>query len=182
MRTFIAIKLPDEAVSNLIKMQNQLEPFARRGSFTPEENLHVTLKFLGDVSVDTVQRVMRSMDKLGGYLAPQMSFQQVSTLRAADVVVAKLKSQPQLFEMEKLLTYEMDRLGITAERRIYTPHVTLMRHYAFDLPFTEVAKSVKVFNKPFIADEICLFETQFNDRAPVSYNEMYCIKLPHNAV
>ncbi|HPG92107.1 MAG TPA: RNA 2',3'-cyclic phosphodiesterase [Clostridia bacterium] len=177
MRTFIAFKLPEETLNNLVKIQNSLKQTAERGSFTPKENMHLTVRFLGEVSIDKIQKITKIMEKLSVFPAIEMSLQQVSTLRAADVVVAKLKSQPHLFEIEKLLTEETDKLGIAAERRLYTPHITLMRRYRFALPFSEIVKTVTIYNKPFIVDEISLFETQFNDNSPVSYNELYSVKL-----
>jgi len=177
MRTFIAFKLPEQTLDNLKKMQDSLKQHAERGNYTPKENMHLTVRFLGEISIDTAQKVMKMMESLSRFPAVEMSLQQVSTLRAADVVIAKLKSQPHLFDIEKLITEETYKLGISGERRMYTPHITLIRRYRFKLPFTEVVKNVTVYNKPFIADEITLFETQFNDGAPVSYNELYSVKL-----
>ena len=48
MRLFIAINLSDEMRSALIDAQNDMYESGVRGNFSPEENLHVTLAFIGE--------------------------------------------------------------------------------------------------------------------------------------
>ena len=73
MRLFTAIELPDEARSHLARLvgywrehldddlipQLGIEP--NRVSWVPDDNLHVTLKFLGDVSDQTVPTVCAAL-------------------------------------------------------------------------------------------------------------------------
>ena len=49
MRLFIAIRLSDDMRHALIRAQNELYDRGVRGRFTAEENLHLTLAFLGEV-------------------------------------------------------------------------------------------------------------------------------------
>ena len=48
MRLFIAIKLNDEMVEALTGLQGDLQFIGMRGRYTPEENLHLTLAFIGE--------------------------------------------------------------------------------------------------------------------------------------
>ena len=48
MRLFIAIRLSDAIRDSLIQMQNALYDRGVRGNYTPEENLHLTLAFIGE--------------------------------------------------------------------------------------------------------------------------------------
>ena len=48
MRLFIAVKLSDAMKDSLITMQNTLHDRGVRGNYTTEENLHLTLAFIGE--------------------------------------------------------------------------------------------------------------------------------------
>ena len=48
MRLFIAINLSDEMKNSLISAQNTMYDRGIRGNFTSEENMHLTLAFIGE--------------------------------------------------------------------------------------------------------------------------------------
>jgi len=58
IRCFIGIKFPNEIVEEVKKVQRELEKKNLfYGKFTEPENLHLTLKFLGEISEDEVRKV-----------------------------------------------------------------------------------------------------------------------------
>jgi len=48
MRLFIAINFPDEIKATIAKIRDGLKEKAFRGNFSSDENLHLTLVFLGE--------------------------------------------------------------------------------------------------------------------------------------
>ena len=48
MRLFIAINLSQEMRESLIDLQNDWYDSGVRGNYSPEENLHLTLAFIGE--------------------------------------------------------------------------------------------------------------------------------------
>ncbi len=63
-RCFIALDLPKEMISELKKIQEELrKQNLFIGKFTEENNMHLTLKFLGSIQNDTVTKVK---DRLNG--------------------------------------------------------------------------------------------------------------------
>ncbi|MEK6886360.1 MAG: RNA 2',3'-cyclic phosphodiesterase [Nanoarchaeota archaeon] len=63
-RCFIALDLPKEIIDELKKIQNELnKQNLFIGKFTEEENVHLTLKFLGSVQKDTITKIK---DRLKG--------------------------------------------------------------------------------------------------------------------
>ena len=50
IRAFVAILLPDEIRASIVDTQRRLESFRTHVCLTKEENLHITLKFLGEIS------------------------------------------------------------------------------------------------------------------------------------
>ena len=53
MRTFIAIDLPENIREEIRKIQEKLPEF--KGKLTEKENLHLTLKFLGEVDEEKIR-------------------------------------------------------------------------------------------------------------------------------
>lgn len=177
MRLFLAFKLPQTAVSYLEKIQAQLKPYTKKGSFVPPNNFHLTLKFLGEVYPDKLYSLYGLLDDVKEYACPTFSIQQISTLRAADIVCAKLKYDEGAAKIEKHMTDMLEKVGFTVEKRAYVPHVTLMRRYAFDLPFSEIVKNITVYNKPFCCDEIKLYSSLLSNGSAPLYSELYSVKL-----
>ena len=82
LRTFIAVELDDEARRQLKTLQMALQPLVPPSlvRWVAPENVHITLKFLGDTQPDQVAAVTSALDGIGPTLAP---FQ--VTLAAADL-------------------------------------------------------------------------------------------------
>ena len=55
MRCFIALDLPVEIIKEIKKIQKELPEFI--GKKTESENLHLTLKFLGEVSEEKIKEI-----------------------------------------------------------------------------------------------------------------------------
>lgn len=172
MRIFVALKLPQKTRDNMKRSADQFAQFAKSGNFVPKENYHVTLHFLGEVAPSDLIYVQSAMDKIADMPAPRMSALQFTALRGSDVVVAKFRKSERLSLLHEKLANELEQSGFTVEHRAYRPHVTLIRKPAFTLPFSEVTKNVDVYNMPFFAEEVVLYESVF-EKGGVRYNELY---------
>ena len=177
MRVFVAIELPDKTKDNVMRSIDQLKSFAVRGNFVKRENLHLTLHFLGEVAERDLIYVQSAMDGIRDLPAPQIALHQFVILRGSDVVCARIRQQ------NNALTLLHDRLGelleahrFDVEHRSYRPHVTIVRKHAFSLPFSEVTKNVDVYNKPFAATEVVLYQSILHSDAPI-YKELYRVSL-----
>ncbi|MBU2522744.1 MAG: RNA 2',3'-cyclic phosphodiesterase [Nanoarchaeota archaeon] len=60
-RCFIAIAFPEEIKKEIIKIQKQLPEF--KGKLTEKENLHLTLKFFGEISDEKLIEVKKTLKK-----------------------------------------------------------------------------------------------------------------------
>ena len=65
LRIFVGIKIPEKAILETLKIQAQLEKKRLfQGNWTRQENLHLTLKFLGEISACQLQDVRESLDSI----------------------------------------------------------------------------------------------------------------------
>ncbi len=62
MRTFISIDIPEEFYEEIRKIQDLLPEF--RGKKTEPENLHLTLKFLGEINDEKVEEVRKKLREI----------------------------------------------------------------------------------------------------------------------
>ena len=176
MRVFVALDLPQKTKDNLARSASQFAEYAKGGNFVPKQNYHLTLHFLGNVDVSDLIYVQSAMDGIRNLPAPELSISQFAMLRASDVVCARLKQNADLTALHDVLGEKLEQNGFEVEHRAYRPHVTLIRKKNFTLPFSEVTKSVSVYNMPFDACDVVLYESVFGNDG-VTYRELYKVQL-----
>ncbi len=57
IRTFIAFELPEKTVSSIRKVQEGLKDFKFKVRWVKPENIHLTLKFLGNIHVSEIENI-----------------------------------------------------------------------------------------------------------------------------
>ena len=61
-RIFIAIDIPEKIKDEIVKIQKQIPSF--NGKLTEYENLHLTLKFLGEIDEPTIEEIRKKLREL----------------------------------------------------------------------------------------------------------------------
>ena len=64
MRAFIAIHFPKEVQMALYQRVQDLKKASIRGHFTRDENMHLTLAFLGEIASERVEEVIKIMNQV----------------------------------------------------------------------------------------------------------------------
>ena len=124
MRVFVVIDLPETARSELMDMQ---DAFAA-GRPVPEDNLHLTLCFLGDQRDEAVEEAHFALSRIR---APVFDLQIVGAgsfgQHSQQVIYADVERCPQLLELEKTVTRSLRSIGLDFQKRRFRPHVTIAR-------------------------------------------------------
>ena len=122
MRLFIAVCFDDNMLDSLAEIQDDLRRCGVKGSYTPRENLHMTLAFIGEYddpeqAVEVMQKVqLRSFSvKLSGYRPFR------------DMFFAEFEENESLKEYVKRLRKALLDEEISFDRKKFMPHVTLIR-------------------------------------------------------
>ena len=168
--------LPQKTKDNLERSASEFKTLSCGGNFVPKDNYHLTLHFLGEVAPSDLTFIQSAMDGVKDLPAPELAVSQFTVLRASDVVCAKLRQSKDLTTLHDELGARLEQHGFEVEHRAYRPHVTLIRKKSFTLPFSEVTKSVHVYNMPFVATDLTLFESVFTPSG-VTYREIYKVVL-----
>jgi 2'-5' RNA ligase len=101
-------------------------------SWTPEENLHVTLKFLGEVPPDGVDRIARLLDASSRGIDPfDMAVEGAGafpSLRAPRVLWVGVREPLELVgKLHENIESALSGAGFPREGRPFHPHVTIGR-------------------------------------------------------
>ncbi len=129
MRLFIAINLTGDMKNALVGAQTEMFERGIRGNFTKEENLHLTLAFIGefnapDAVLDALQTVEFrpfeiTLDSLGCF---------------GDLWWAGLKGSQALEAVASRVRRALAEGGVPFDRKRFSPHITLLRKARGEMP------------------------------------------------
>jgi RNA 2',3'-cyclic 3'-phosphodiesterase len=129
LRLFTGIGLSREVVDNLEEMLRALRPLANL-NWTPPENLHITLKFIGawpEGRVGELTAALRGVDAPTAFDIEIRGAALFPNPRRARFIFAGAHSGPELRELHRRIEAALAPLGCEPEDRAFTPHLTLGR-------------------------------------------------------
>jgi len=129
MRLFVALDLEASIRERIALFLRGVEGFAPDVRWAKAESLHVTLKFVGEQSVEALQRIQQALAAFAAEPVP-LAFRGYSffpSTTAPRVFWAGIESSPALPALAKLVDSALSVLGIPAEAHAFTPHLTLAR-------------------------------------------------------
>lgn len=131
LRCFIAIEIPETIKKSVADIIDNLKKSGSDVKWVPEENIHITLQFLGETEESLIPDIKGALYKI---LAPYSSFY----IKIADVGCFPSGKRPRviwvgmegpqaLIDLYKDISSEMVKFGYQKEERGFTPHVTIGR-------------------------------------------------------
>jgi 2'-5' RNA ligase len=132
MRAFIAIEIPEGVKEGLARAQDRLKSAGVDASWSRSEGIHLTLKFLGEVSEELVPEIMQALAlELGGTERFRLVPDGVGTFpnpaSARVVWVGITGDVARLVALQDAVEKAMVGMGMERDDRSYTPHLTLGR-------------------------------------------------------
>lgn len=122
MRLFIAIGLSKEMKNALLDAQKQLRLGGVRGNYTPEENLHLTVAFIGDYP--DPEQVMDVLETVS-FTPFELSLQGFGNF--GNLWWAGLEDSPALQAVVRRIRRALADHQIPFDRKNFRPHITLIR-------------------------------------------------------
>ncbi len=161
MRLFIAINLNDDFKSTLTSMQDDLRSQHVGGNYTPTDNLHITLAFIGEYpDPDDV------MDALADIDFEPFDITMDGFGNFGDLFWAGFAKSEALSSLVKKIRHALADAGIPYDRKKFTPHITLLRKARYN-KFPEL-KTRKTSMK---VTSVSLMRSDFGKNG-VSYTEV----------
>ena len=167
IRAFIAIDLSREVRDALRSLQEDLKKTRADVRWVKPEAIHLTLKFLGNITEDTVGKVAGGMGAAARearactiHIRGLGAFP--STARPRIVWVGVREDTGALRDLQGRIEHEMERIGVHRETRSFRPHLTLGRFTSSrgrDQIVPRLEEGADRVMGSFIADEIVLFKS-----------------------
>ncbi len=167
-RVFICLPVSDEVVKEIAGIQEKLgKKLQFIGKATELENLHLTLKFLGEISADTLEKVK---ERLNG-----INFTEIK-LKLGHVGAFSYKNQPRIVwikvlgdaaRMQRLVDNALADLFPKEER--FMSHMTIARiKYVKDIKYAkEYIKGLRLSPIAWTSDKILLNESMLKPDGPI---------------
>ncbi len=188
VRSFIAIELPQEIKAELTAMEENLK--ARRHPFVKwvdPESIHLTLKFLGSVALDTIPQIVEAMTRIAQPASPfPLQVRGAGAFpnwQRPQVIWVGIGGEiGRLAALQKELEAALSPLGFPPESRAFSPHLTLGRLRDRVSPedrrrFGQWAESVKFEVSPsFEVDALRLMKSQLTPGGPI-YSGLSSVQL-----
>jgi len=133
IRAFIAIDLPPDVQDCLEQVSEQLKTELGEKSvrWVPVANIHLTLKFLGDVSVNNLD-VLKEIIGAEAALQKPMEFSigrigAYPKSRRPRVIWVGVEAPPELITLQRGIEARTAKVGYPQDTRKFSPHLTLGR-------------------------------------------------------
>lgn len=133
IRAFIAINISPEIKQRLEMISRDLQRSLQGVPirWVPVENIHLTLKFLGDVSESNLDILKEMLEAEAARHSPfDISAGELGafpSIRRPRVIWVNVQAPPDLEAIQRGVDYETARLGYDREARPFSPHLTLGR-------------------------------------------------------
>jgi len=132
IRLFVALPVPEALISWLEDVQNSLKKKGVRASWSSLKTLHLTLKFMGDTPLETLDSIIKAVQETATVNKPfKIRASRVGLFfygKQARVIWAGVESENELLE-ELYLDLEsyLVKAGIPRSKKRFSPHLTLAR-------------------------------------------------------
>lgn len=122
MRLFIAVQLSDEIKGALLACMRDLKRQGIKGNYVPEQNLHLTLAFIGDY--ENTAKVRKAIESVP---EPHFRLKLSKSGNFGNILWAGVEESEQLDTYVTELKAALEDFEIPFDKKKFVPHITLVR-------------------------------------------------------
>lgn len=173
-RSFVAIESNEEIRNSLLGIQKSLEMTGADLKLVEPENIHLTLRFLGNVSenrIELVKEKIRKLEKVDSFelqvrglgVFPRPSFIRV-------IWAGVSQGEEETLNLRKQLNEKLAEIDFESEDKDFTPHFTIARMKsgrAKDEVLTQVKENSEKNFGSVKVDEIKLKKSELTSEGPI---------------
>ena len=171
-RLFVGIKIENQPELELLvtELQDKLKNNAI--NWVPVKNFHITLKFLGEVSSDSIMSISSHLLNLNNtpdhiilkYNKPGF----FGSLSSPRVIWFDFKPNSELSILQSTIDNSLAEVGFDLEKKSYSPHLTLARIKKLkeEKIFRDLMNNNKIYNETIDIHEFHLFQSNLKKEGP----------------
>ena len=175
IRTFIAIEIPGNIISKIRELQKNLKVYGFKIRWVRPENIHLTLKFLGNIEAGDVDKINNAISNtVAGVVPISLAAKGIGVfpgIRRPRVLWIGLTGQLEpLMSLQKKLDENLRAIGFPKEKRPFKGHLTLGRiKTKIDARrFGDALMASRNFeSETFTADRIILYKSELKPSGAV---------------
>lgn len=166
-RTFISIGFPDEVIKEITRIQSVLESKKFTGKIIEPENLHLTLKFLGEIDDEMLSKVKKALStiKFPKFEASLTGAGTFSYRKSPRIVWVHVKGKG--FDLQKSIDNVLRNFFPKEDR--FMSHLTIARvkHVSDKEAFKDYVKNLGVKQIKFPVESFNLMSSELNPLGPI---------------
>ena len=175
IRAFIALELPEEIIAFIRKIQEGLRSYGFKARWVRPENIHLTLKFLGDINSEEIKKagdaIISAASENASMSLSAKGIGFFPGVKRSQVIWTGIAGQTrELADLQKTLDGKLDTVGFPKEKRPFKGHLTIAR-IKRKIDARRLVDAMKEFakfeSKTFIADEVVLFKSELKPSGAV---------------
>ena len=131
MRLFVALHIPDDVSETVALLIRELKALDNEWKWPRTENLHITLKFLGETPPEKLKSVCDSLRSVSSEWPIQIAFRGLgffSNERRPRVLWIGMDAPPALSKLAADIEDALAGVGAPREERAFAPHLTVARN------------------------------------------------------
>jgi len=186
MRTFIAIELSQQIRDTLAQIQSHLKYAGVDVKWVEKDNIHLTLKFLGEVSEEKIKKIKSILDNIGKTVKSfEISLKDIGAFPKIDyprvIWVGLDKGAKESGELAEKINDSLSKIGFQKETRDFAAHLTIGRVRS---PKNKEALREKIVSisprstvhGPQLISFVALFQSTLTPKGPI-YTKLHEAKL-----
>jgi 2'-5' RNA ligase len=184
MRAFIAIELSPEVKESLARIQSHLKYSGADVKWIEKESIHLTLKFLGDITEEKRKEIELILDETGRSTKPfEISIKDIGAFPNINyprvIWVGLDKGAVESKTLAEKISEELLKISFQKEPRPFAPHLTIGRVRS---PKNKEALKEKIgtcqmpISKPQLISSVLLFESKLSSKGP-TYTKLHEVEL-----
>jgi 2'-5' RNA ligase len=149
-----------------LELTDSLRPAAETLRWSRPEGLHITLKFIGEISESQLSEVERRLTRMPAVPAFTISVRGSGFFPSAKrprIIWLGVEAGEELSHLARAIDAELGRMDIPAEARAYRPHLTLARAEGTE-PLNKLQDQLNRLGRidlgTFTADEYFIYQSQ----------------------
>ena len=132
MRTFIAIEISETIRNALVQIQSHLKYSGADVKWVEKDNIHLTLKFLGEISEEKTEKIKTILDSIAKEAKPfEMTVKEIGAFPKIEYPRVIWVSLDKGRDESKILAEKIDealsKIGFQKETRPFASHLTIGR-------------------------------------------------------
>ena len=131
MRTFVALPIPAKVLQQIINATVEMRTTIKDGvRWTPPENLHLTLRFLGESNLEQLEKLQDQLGQLQELPAFNLNFTKYGVFPAwkrPSALWLGINKSSDLENLAKTVDTMAINVGYRSNKKPFRPHITLAR-------------------------------------------------------